>query len=353
MALPEQIRKQTEAVQELYKQLNGDENNGAGQNPPADGNTSSSESQTTTGSVPNADENSVPNNAAQPQGKEQSSSGTSSEDDPNSETFAQKWRTLQGMYNAEVPRLHAQNRELNSRVQQMEQLLASLSQQSNHTAQQTQVAPLVTENDVQEYGESLDVMRRVTREELYPVAQKIAQLESVLRQLQTNVVPQVHAVAQRQAMTAEQQFWSDLSSAVPNWRDTNDDHAFQQWLLEVDPLTGISRQTYLEDAQRNLDVRRVASFFQTWNELTGKVNVAQTTRRNASASELERQVAPGRSKNTGVPANNNAKTYSPDDIKTFFNDVRSGKYRGREAERDRIERDIFAAQRDGRITINA
>jgi hypothetical protein len=350
MALPEQIRKQTEAVQELYKQLNGDENNGNEATPPADGNTSPSEN---TAQPAPADESAVSNNAAQPQGNEQTPSGTGQEDDPNSETYAQKWRTLQGMYNAEVPRLHSQNRELNGRVQQMEQLLASLSQQSSQPAQQTQVAPLVTENDVQEYGDSLDVMRRVTREELYPVAQKIAQLDQIIRSLQTSVVPQVQAVAHRQAMTAEQQFWSDLSSAAPNWREINDDHAFQSWLLEIDPLTGISRQTYLEDAQRILDVRRVASFFQTWNELTGKANVAQNTRRTATASELERQVAPGRSKNTGTPANNNGKTYSPDDIKFFFNDVRSGKYRGREAERDRIERDIFAAQRDGRITVNA
>jgi hypothetical protein len=350
MALPEQIRKQTEAVQELYKQLNGDENNGNEATPPADGNTSLSEN---TAQPAPADESAVSNNAAQPQGNEQTPSGTGQEDDPNSETYAQKWRTLQGMYNAEVPRLHSQNRELNGRVQQMEQLLASLSQQSSQPAQQTQVAPLVTENDVQEYGDSLDVMRRVTREELYPVAQKIAQLDQIIRSLQTSVVPQVQAVAHRQAMTAEQQFWSDLSGAAPNWREINDDHAFQSWLLEIDPLTGISRQTYLEDAQRILDVRRVASFFQTWNELTGKANVAQNTRRTATASELERQVAPGRSKNTGTPANSNAKTYSPDDIKGFFNDVRSGKYRGREAERDRIERDIFAAQRDGRITVNA
>jgi len=350
MALPEQIRKQTEAVQELYKQLNGDENNGNEATPPADGNTSPFEN---TAQPAPADESAVSNNAAQPQGNEQTPSGTGQEDDPNSETYAQKWRTLQGMYNAEVPRLHSQNRELNGRVQQMEQLLASLSQQSSQPAQQTQVAPLVTENDVQEYGDSLDVMRRVTREELYPVAQKIAQLDQIIRSLQTSVVPQVQAVAHRQAMTAEQQFWSDLSGAAPNWREINDDHAFQSWLLEIDPLTGISRQTYLEDAQRILDVRRVASFFQTWNELTGKANVAQNTRRTATASELERQVAPGRSKNTGTPANSNAKTYSPDDIKGFFNDVRSGKYRGREAERDRIERDIFAAQRDGRITVNA
>ena len=36
-------------------------------------------------------------------------------------------------------------------------------------------------------------------------------------------------------------------------------------------------------------------------------------------------------------------------MKKFLNDVRAGKYRGREPERDRIERDIFAAQREGRI----
>jgi len=229
MALPEQIRKQTEAVQELYKQLNGDENNGNEATPPADGNTSPPEN---TAQPAPADESAVSNNAAQPQGNEQTPSGTGQEDDPNSETYAQKWRTLQGMYNAEVPRLHSQNRELNGRVQQMEQLLASLSQQSSQPAQQTQVAPLVTENDVQEYGDSLDVMRRVTREELYPVAQKIAQLDQIIRSLQTSVVPQVQAVAHRQAMTAEQQFWSDLSGAAPNWREINDDHAFQSPNLE-------------------------------------------------------------------------------------------------------------------------
>jgi hypothetical protein len=41
--------------------------------------------------------------------------------------------------------------------------------------------------------------------------------------------------------------------------------------------------------------------------------------------------------------------YAPGDIAKFFNDVKQGKYKGKEAERDRIERDIFAAQREGRI----
>jgi len=351
MALPEQIRKQTEAVQELYKQLNGDGTNGDGATPPADGGTPPNEP--VGNSTPPADENAATNNAAQPPSDEHANGGGKDAED----TLNQKYRTLQGMYNAEVPRLHQQNKELTGRLQQMEQLLATISAQQATgrpvSGAQPQIEPLITDKDQEEYGESLDVMRRVTREELIPVAQKIVQIERMLQQLQVNVVPQVKNLAQRQAMTAEQQFWSDLATMVPNWKDINEDDDFKTWLLEVDPLTGISRQTYLEDAQNNLDVRRVGNFFRSWLELTGQANVAQNTRRNVSASELERQVAPGKGRSAGAPTGTAAKMYSPDDIRNFFNDVRQGKYKGREAERDRIERDIFAAQRDGRITVNA
>jgi hypothetical protein len=345
MALPEQIRKQTEAVQELYKQLNGDSNNGEGT--PADGNTATPNDDAS--NSPAADESTVQNVATPSSGNEQTT------DDKNSdEVLSQKYRTLQGMYNAEVPRLHSQNKELSTKVQQMEQLLATLSAQTNAPRNAEVVTdPLITDRDQEEYGESLDVMRRVTREELIPVAQKIAQLDRIIQQLQINVVPQVNNLAQRQAVNSEQQFWTELTTYIPNWRDINNAPDFQSWLLEIDPLTGISRQTILEDAQRNLDVRRVGNFFRSWMEITGQANVAQNTNRQAAASELERQVTPGRSRNTGTPTNSNAKNYTPDDIKTFFNDVRQGKYKGREAERDRIERDIFAAQRENRITVNA
>jgi hypothetical protein len=351
MALPEQIRKQTEAVQELYKQLNTDDNTGAGATPPADGTVPPVDN---AGATPPADENSVPNNAAPPPANEQKPGG----DNVPEETVLQKYKTLQGMYNAEVPRLHQQNREMSQRVQQMEQLLASLSaqqQQAATTPQSHAAEKLVTEKDVEEYGESLDVMRKVSREELIPVAQRLAQIEAMLSQMQTHVVPQVQNLAQRQQMSAEQQFWADLAAAVPNFRDINGNEAFQSWLLEADPLTGITRQTYLDDAQRNLDARRVVNFFRTWLEITGQAAVAQSTgNATAAASELEKQVVPGRSRGAGAPANTNkAKVYAPADITKFFNDVRSGKYKGREQERDRIERDIFAAQRENRIQVTA
>lgn len=353
MALPEQIRKQTEAVQELYKQLNGADNNTGGDNPPADGTVTPPEDATPT--PPKADSNPVPNDATPSPEGEHNTGDISPEDDPNSETYAQKWRTLQGMYNAEVPRLHHQNRELVGRLQNLEQLIASMSATPQTPAAPPSVEKLVSDKEVEEYGESIDVMRKVSREELTPVAQRLAKIEAVLQQLQANVVPQVQAVAQKQQMTSEQKFWSDLATAVPNWRQVNDNESFQSWLLEADPLTGITRQTYLEDAQRSLDAPRVSNFFRTWLEATGQAAVAQSTGSvNAAASELEKQVTPGRSRAAGAPSpTTTAKTYAPNDIQKFFNDVRAGKYKGREQERDRIERDIFAAQREGRIVANA
>ena len=345
MALPEQIRKQTEAVQELYKQLNADDNTGAA--PAAADGTVTSEAPAD--NAPTADENPVPDTAAPAPANEQKAGA----DNVPEETIVQKYKTLQGMYNAEVPRLHHQNRDLQQRLQNMEQLLASLSASQTSTPAATVETRLVTDKDVEEYGESLDVMRKVTREELANVAQRIASIEDAIRQMQSHVVPQVQAVAQRQQVTAEQQFWADLSAGVPNFKQVNDNPDFQTWLLESDPLTGITRQTYLEDAQRVLDARRVVSIFRTWLESTGQAAVAHSTGHTKS-SELEKQVSPGRSRSTGTPATTNqAKTYSPQDIQKFFNDVRAGKYKGRDQERARIERDIFAAQRENRIVTNA
>lgn len=340
MAMPEQVRKQAEAVQAHYKQMTGAANEAQVTEPEAE-----TVEQEVVAEVKADQQEQVP--VTQSVAGEQGAADKAPEDG-----LLQKYRTLQGMYNAEVPRLHSQNKELNARVAQLEQLLATMSAQPTQAPQvtQQQKQKLVTQEDIAEYGESIDVMRRVYQEEVSDLHGEIAQLKGIIQQLQTNVVPQVQAVAKRQAVSAEEKFWNDLSADVPNWQAVNNNQEFHNWLLQVDPLTGITRQTYLESAQQELDARRVANFFRTWLELNGQAAVAQPNRK-ASASELEKQVAPGRSRSAPAPASDKGRTYSPEDIRNFFNDVRAGKYKGRDAERDRIERDIFAAQREGRITM--
>lgn len=329
MAIPEQIRKQSEAVAKLYEDLN-----------PTEPAAAASEDE----GAQQPEANGAGGAAAESAPAEQGRPGTTKDE----QTAEQRYRTLQGMYNADTARLRAENNQLSQRVGQLEQLISSLSA-PQQTPAQAAVEKLITDKDVEEYGDSIEVMRRAAREEVLSARTEIAELKRALAQLQTNVIPKVESVAQRQALSAEQMFWSELSAEVPDWREINADQNFHNWLLEIDPLSGMARQTFLDNAQNQLDARRVAGFFKTWQSLNSG-SVAQQTRITA-ASQLEKQVMPGRGRTaSSATTGNEAKTYSRGDVAKFFDDVRKGLYKGREQERDRIERDIFAAQREGRIT---
>jgi len=329
MAIPEQVKKQSEAVQKLYEDLNPEEGVVAQPAEEAD-------------VVEEVQADRVDEQAPQSEPEEQTAADTQDE-----KTLEQKYKTLQGMYNAEVPRLHADRRELADRVSQLEQLLSSASQPTPTPAAPEVPETLITEQDREDYGDSIDVMRRVSQEETNAANRRIAQLEQSIQQMQSSVMPRVEQLSQHQAQNTEQAFWSTLEANVPNWREINEKADFQNWLLEIDPLTGISRQTYLEDAQSNFDARRVASFFSTWGGMNGMSQAQQE--KVSSKSQLEKQVAPGKGKSASAPAVNGDQTYTPTDIAQFYDDVRSGNYKGQDKERARIERDIFAAQRDGRI----
>ncbi len=339
MALPKQVQKQSEEVQELYKELNTETEEA--QAVPAEVSTEETIEQTD-----QQPSDSVKEQAPKSEANEQSTSDTQVEED-----WKQKYRSLQGMYNSDVPRLNTQNRELTSRVEQLEKLLGEIPSKAETPASTSTPTPsLITEDDVANYGDSIEVMRKAAREELNTANSKVSHLEAQMAKLQS-VVPQVQQVQAQQKKSAEQIFWDTISSKVPHWDNINTNPDFQSWLLEIDPLTGVNRQTYLEDAQRNLDAVRVTNFFTTWEQANGKPNNAQSNRK-PSDSTLQKQVSPGRSRSNGAPPSGEPPTYSPKDITQFFTDVRQGKYKGRDDERGRVERDIFAAQAEGRITAN-
>ena len=345
MAIPKQVKRQSEEVQSLYAELNNEPTEASagldsGEKVPEEKQAEASaevpvKEDTTTTS------DSVEEQAAKSDAEEHSTADTEELKD----TWEQKYKTLQGMYNKEVPRLSSENRELGSRVSQLESLLGDLKKQET-PVQEAPVEKLITKDDVEQYGDSIDVMRRAAKEEVAGQLGRVAQLEKEIAELK-GVVPQVQQVKQQQKTTSEKQFWDVLNREVPNWNEINSNPDFQSWLLEVDPLTGISRQTYLEDAQRKQDAGRVINFFNAFAKVSGVDNSARDKSATQSA-ELQKQVAPKRGR-AGQPVSNEARTYTPKDIEKFFTDVRKGKYKGREDERARMERDIFAAQQEGRI----
>tara|TARA_R100001510_G_scaffold36046_1_gene32527 strand:+ start:400 stop:1437 length:1038 start_codon:yes stop_codon:yes gene_type:complete len=343
MAIPKQVQKQSEDVQALYKELNGETEKNAEETVE---DVSTETKAETEAEVPAEVTTATPSDSVEEQApKSEAEEHSESDTEVKKESWQQKYKTLQGMYNTDVPRLNAANKNLNDRVAQLESLLGDLNKQET-PVQETPVEKLITEDDVKEYGDSIDVMRRAAKEEVAGQLGRVKELEAEIEKLK-GVVPQVQQVQQQQKTSSEQQFWNALNTEVPNWNEINSNPDFQSWLLEIDPLTGMSRQTYLEDAQKKLDSKRVISFFSTFEQATGNANSARETR--SSNPELAKQVAPGRGR-SAKPTASEGKTYTTADIKKFFEDVRMGKYKSREEERGKIERDIFAAQQEGRIT---
>jgi len=337
MAVPEQVRKQSEEIQKLYDDLN-----------------------TNSGEVPEGAptlevvDDTATSDSTYEQVPELTSDEHTGVDSQDEETFKHKYLTLQGMYNAEVPGLQAQNKDLVMRVGQLEQLLSSIAPvrgaaSSTPTPGQP-LAELITAEDIEEYGESIDIMRKAAKEEVSPYQQRVANLEKFVQQMQANVMPRMDALQNSHQQTTEQRFWSDLSNKIPNWQRINDNPDFQTWLLQVDDLTGVTRQSHLDNARDHLDLDRVIKFFTTWPGLDSIKPDAQPNR-GESPSELEAQIAPGKGRSAPRTPSTGKKTYTQPQIAEFYEKVREGKFKGKEDERNRIEADIFAAQAEGRITI--
>ena len=320
MSVPKQVRDQVKQVEEFYEQP--PEGGPQSQNPDPGAGAQVRDPEETPSPAQNGGDNGVPDD------------------------FEQKWRSLQGSYNAQMRR----NSELEQRLVQMQTLIATMNEVQPQPPAQPQQANdmrLLSEEEMSDYGESVDVMRKVSREELTPLVQRLMQIDRTVGDV-ARLAPQVQGIAAQQYQNAEQSFWGTLAQLVPDWREVNEDAEFQGWLLEVDPLTGNSRQAYLEQAQQQLDAGRVAQFFMTWKG-GGAPQPAPSNRGNGSVpSPLEMQVTPGRSRSS-QPTARNQKNYSTADISKFYDDVRKGVYRGREEEKSRLERDIFSAQQEGRI----
>lgn len=265
-------------------------------------------------------------------------------EDENSTTYAQRWRSLQGVYNSEK----ARTTTLEQQVQQLQQVLSTM-----------QAAPItnmaranfLTDQDTTDFGtDMVDVMRRAAREELKDFAGAFGVMKQDIDGIR-QVIPAVQQLTRDNAQTAQEKFFASLARSVPDYEQVNANPEFHQWLLTPDPMTDILRQTYLADAQRSGDVNRVATIFNSWKSLSGTQGQTQTQRPDPR-KELERQQAPGRNLSS-APAEKAGRIWDPKDISALYAAKTKGAYVGKEAEFKALEQDIFLAQQEGRIVRRA
>jgi hypothetical protein len=314
MALPKAIQQQVDAADDLVAQMNGQPTN--------------------VDPDPNSDPGTDVNTELSPQpvSPEPQPQPTVSE-----ETYQAKFFTLKGKYDAEVPRLHAQVRELTTQVQQ---LIAENAAKPAPVPEP--VKTLITEQDKEAFGSDLlDLIDRATEQKIAGFREREGQLLAEINELKGTV----GKVDETMGANSKEMFLDRLAKQVPNWEALNVDQGFLAWLAEVDPVYGLPRQAALNNAYESLDAARTASIFKQYQATQPQAPAPQQSNRQ----QLQRQVAPTRSRTSPAPAASasDSRIFTQGEIAQFYEEWRRGFFDSDEAAR--MEKEIHAAIAAGRV----
>ncbi len=291
------------------------------------------------------------------------------------EEWEQRYKVLQGKYNAEVPRLQTTVRELTDRVRQMsEQLTATQTLLASFGGQQASApagnappasapaapAKLVKDEEVREFGADLiDVMRRVVREEQSALLPEIDRRVAPVAQRVDQVASAASQVAKRVQQSDQQTVHDMLTEQVPNWLKINENPEFLAWLDQKDPYAGRVRGEMLEQAYKSHDGPRVVAFFKGFlNEHAAVTPPAPAASEPPPAPaapqvKLDSLVTPGLPKTgvAGAQDGSGKRVWTRAEIGRFFADKAAGKYNSTDGKQRAaaMEADIFAAQRENRV----
>lgn len=252
----------------------------------------------------------------------------------------QRWKVLQGM-------IDKKDRELDT----MRDLLATVSKPAPQEVAAPvvdQAQPLVSDEDIKEYGKDYAdfitrVSRQASREEL-SASQLLSSIDARLKNLEGSV----EGVEITTANTAQNVFFSDLTSLVPDWKMLNNDPSFLQWLDQVDPFAGEAKLGLLQHAVSAGDATRAAKFFETYKlETTPEATPEAPAEVTPPASSgKDKLIAPGKATATTVTSDEK-RNWTTAQINKLYDDKMAGKITTKEF--DKLERDLFAAQSEGRI----
>ncbi|EIY2512146.1 hypothetical protein ACUHOO_000787 [Pseudomonas aeruginosa] len=251
--------------------------------------------------------------------------------------WQQRFRVIQGKYDAELPALR---KEINRLTEALQQAQAAKPQEPTPTNDVQRAAADLTEEELKSYGpELVSIIRRVAAgmtagnpTDLASVQSEVANLREATSQLAADRVRE-----------AQERFFEDLRRLVPDVLEVNSSQDFHLWLSQLDQITGKVRQQLLEEAQEANDPHRVAAMFQAFKNTLSQKSPDPQPRREIPADQI--QPAPNRS--TAAPVPQGERWWTNSEINQFYKDKALGKVDSAKAAE--IEKSIQAAVQEGRI----
>jgi hypothetical protein len=252
------------------------------------------------------------------------------------ETWQQKYKTLKGMYDAEVPRLHADLRELKGQV---DSLRKASETKPVEPAKPKAAEKLVTDADVEAFGQDLiEVQRKVARE----VASEFRGELDAMRVENEKLREQLTSTG---TQVSEASFEQRLYRMVPDFEAVNANPKWIAWLNEVDPLLRAPRSSVAQQAFNRGDAEGVAHYVAMF-----KQTVAPAEQKADKTDELERQLQPNRGATSAPPTSQKGKVYTNADIEKMFRKAADLGTKGQLDAAKKLEAEIDAAFMEGRVT---
>jgi hypothetical protein len=268
--------------------------------------------------------------------------------DDDSNTWRQRYLSLQGQYNSQVPALQQQVQTLTESVSQLTQQLKVKEATPPEPAPE---ADLVTKKDVDAFGEDLvDLARRIAKEEFGKRETKyLKQIDALQGQL-AEAKGQVGEVVESTAKSANERFFEALDSRLPGWDKVQATAECQEWLGTRIAGTTVTWDMALKDAAGRRDVKTVLEVFENFFAKHPTLNPNAAAPAPAPAKqELQRQVAPSKS-SASSPTANTKRSYTGAEYQAESMRLMRMMQKGQVEEAGRLDAELNAALAEGRVT---
>jgi hypothetical protein len=262
----------------------------------------------------------------------------------DAETWKQRFRSLQGVFNAEMPKLQRANATLEDQVRELTDKVAALGTQAPSQEAAATGKTLVTPADEVAFGpELIDLIKRVAKDLIGDGSGSLAKDVASLKAELLAVRGQLGTVSERVVVSDQDRFLAAMTKLVPDWQAIDEQQGWLDWLTDTDPMVGKPRQELLIEATNAKDSVRVAAFFNAYKAAV----TPQAARQSVARNEQQRQVAPPRTRSAAPIPQGTDRIWTGKDIALAYDEIRMGRVDATAAAQ--IEAQINAAMSEGRI----
>jgi hypothetical protein len=312
-ALPDSVRRQGEAADALHRKLYPE------QYPKADGEQTNKEAQTGAAKPEQGKE------TLQAEKPEIPKTGEEGKVAPLPEDWKQKYETLQGKYNAEVPQLHATAAALRNQLQETLAKVKTLEDEKAQAMAAKETGKEKTDGAGEE--EVTDPGLKAFKEEYPDIFDAVKKMvKTTPKETAKGPDPNKGPAAPATGTDGRQTMLYYLGRDMPDWKEINRDPEFIASLQNPDTLTGTSKLEALNLAYNANDFTTVIGFFRDFKAAkadAGDLGKKENLDTGKELTAEEKALAPPKGNRAPQgPANGGQATVTPQDLAKFYDEAR-------------------------------